>query len=68
MKRKVILILDVDDTSDEPRKMWGADEEDIEEALLALDIVTNVELLVVVPPDTTSVEIGLGDDQYVIGN
>jgi hypothetical protein len=67
MKRKVILILDVDDTSDEPRKMWGADEEDIEEALLALDIVTNVELLVV-PPATTSVEIGLGDDQYVIGN
>jgi hypothetical protein len=61
MKRKVILILDVDDTSDEPRKMWGADEEDIEEALLALDIVTNVELLVV-PPDTTSVEIGLGDE------
>jgi len=39
----------------------GADEEDIEEALLALDIVTNVELLVV-PPDTTSVEIGLGDE------
>ena len=61
MKRKVILILDVDDTSDEPRKMWGADEEDIEEALLALDIVTNVELFVV-PPDTTSVEIGLGDE------
>jgi hypothetical protein len=61
MKRKVILILDVDDTSDEPRKMWGADEEDIEEALLALDIVTNVELLVV-PPDTPSVEIGLGDE------
>jgi hypothetical protein len=61
MKRKVILILEVDDTSDEPRKMWGADEEDIEEALLALDIVTNVELLVV-PPDTTSVEIGLGDE------
>jgi len=61
MKRKVILILDVDDTSDEPRKMWSADEEDIEEALLALDIVTNVELLVV-PPDTTSVEIGLGDE------
>ena len=61
MKRKVILILDVDDTSDEPRKMWGADEEDIEEALLALDIVTNVELLVV-PPDTTSVEIGLDDE------
>ena len=61
MKRKVILILDVDDTSDEPRKMWGADEEDIEEALLALDIVTDVELLVV-PPDTTSVEIGLGDE------
>ena len=61
MKRKVILMLDVDDTSDEPRKMWGADEEDIEEALLALDIVTNVELLVV-PPDTTSVEIGLGDE------
>ena len=61
MKRKVILILDVDDTSDEPRKMWGADEEDIEEALLALDIVTNLELLVV-PPDTTSVEIGLGDE------
>ena len=61
MKRKVILILDVDDTSDEPRKMWSADEEDIEEALLALDIVTNVELLVV-PPDTTSVEIVLGDE------
>jgi len=61
MKRKVILILDVDDTSDEPRKMWVADEEDIEEALLALDIVTDVELLVV-PPDTTSVEIGLGDE------
>ena len=61
MKRKVILILDVDDTSDEPRKMWSADEEDIEEALLALDIVTDVELLVV-PPDTTSVEIGLGDE------
>ena len=61
MKRKVILILDVDDTSDEPRKMWVADEEYIEEALLALDIVTNVELLVV-PPDTTSVEIGLGDE------
>lgn len=61
MKRKVILILDVDDTCDEPRKMWGSDEEDIEEALLALDIVTNVELLVV-PPDTTSVEIGLGDE------
>ena len=62
MKRKVILILDVDDTSDEPRKMWSADEEDIEEALLALDIVENVELLVI-PPDTDSVEIGLGDDQ-----
>jgi hypothetical protein len=62
MKRKVILILDVDDTSDEPRKMWGSDEEDIEEALLALDIVENVELLVI-PPDTDSVEIGLGDDQ-----
>jgi CRISPR/Cas system-associated protein Cas7 (RAMP superfamily) len=67
MKRKVILILDVDDTSDEPRKMWSADEEDIEEALLALDIVENVELIVI-PPDTDSVEIGLGDDQYVIGN
>lgn len=61
MKRKVILILDVDDTSDEPRKMWVADEEYIEEALLALDIVTNVELLVV-PPDTTLVEIDLGDE------
>jgi hypothetical protein len=67
MKRKVILILDVDDTSDEPRKMWTADEEDIEGALLALDIVENVELMVI-PPDTDSVEIGLGDDQYVIGN
>jgi len=67
MKRKVILILDVDDTSDEPRKMWGADEEDIEETLLTLDIVKNVELIVV-PPSTNSVEIGLGDDQYVIGN
>ena len=61
MNRKVILILDVDATSDEPRKMWVADEEYIEEALLALDIVTDVELLVV-PPDTTSVEIGLGDE------
>jgi len=67
MKRKVILILDVDDTSDEPRKMWGADEEDIEEALLTLDIVENVDLYVM-PPEVTSVEIGLGDDQYVIGN
>ena len=67
MKRKVILVLDVNDTSNEPRKMWGADEEDIEEALLTLDIVKNVELIVV-PPSTNSVEIGLGDDQYVIGN
>jgi hypothetical protein len=67
MKRKVILVLDVDDTSDEPRKMWSADEESIEEVLLTLDIVKNVELIVV-PPSTNSVEIGLGDDQYVIGN
>ena len=67
MKRKVILVLDVNDTSSEPRKMWGADEEDIEEALLTLDIVENVELYVM-HPEVTSVEIGLGDDQYVIGN
>jgi hypothetical protein len=67
MKRKVILVLDVDDTSDEPRKMWGADEEDIEEALLTLGIVENVELYVM-PPEVTSVEIGLGEDEYVIGN
>ena len=67
MKRKVILVLDVNDTSNEPRKMWGADEEDIEEALLTLDIVENVELYVM-HPEVTSVEIGLGDDQYVIGN
>jgi hypothetical protein len=56
MKRKVILILDIDDTSDDPMKMWSAEEDMICDAVGELDLVECVDILVV-PEGTDSMEI-----------
>lgn len=56
MKRKVVLVLEVNDNSDEPNKMWSAEEEEIIEAVEALDIVTSADIIVA-SHDTESMEI-----------
>lgn len=56
MKKKVILILDIDDSCDEPHKMWTAEEEYLEEEVMKLDMVERVELTVV-PNHIDSVEL-----------
>ena len=56
MKRKVILILDIEDTSDDPMKMWGAEEDYLCEEVEKLNMVKRVEIEVV-PEGTDSVEM-----------
>lgn len=56
MKRKVILILDIDDTSDDPMKMWSAEEDYLCEAVEKLNMVECVDIAVV-PEGTDSMEI-----------
>ena len=60
MKKRVVLVLEVDDTCDEPHKMWSAEEEMIEKALESLDIVKSVDLTVT-SWETDSMEIYFGE-------
>lgn len=64
MKRKVILILDVNDNSDDPMKMWSAEEDYLCDAVGELNMVDCVEILIV-PEDTDSMEINFAD-QFVL--
>jgi hypothetical protein len=60
VKRKVILILDIDDNSDDPMKMWSAEEDYLCDAVGELDMVECVDILIV-PEGTTSTEINFAD-------